>query len=122
MSEKQKKHRDLYKKNREKWIFTQICVAVVLTVAVIISALVSVQLEKQYYISYSERGGINYNVFLKENDFYDLPNVFMTPHIAGSQANEVARMSELVVDQFENMLNGKPTQYEVTAQMLATMA
>lgn len=58
----------------------------------------------------------------KENDFYDLPNVFMTPHIAGSQANEVARMSELVVDQFENMLNGKPTQYEVTAQMLATMA
>ena len=58
----------------------------------------------------------------KESDFYDLPNVFMTPHIAGSQANEVARMSELVVDQFENMLNGKPTQYEVTAQMLATMA
>ena len=56
------------------------------------------------------------------NDFYELENVFLTPHIAGSQANEVARMSELVVDQFENMLNGKPTQYEVTEQMLATMA
>ena len=58
----------------------------------------------------------------KENDFYDLENVFLTPHIAGSQANEVARMSELVVDQFENMLAGKPTQYEVTEKMLATMA
>lgn len=56
------------------------------------------------------------------NDFYDLENVFLTPHIAGSQANEVARMSEMVVDQFENLLNGKPTQYEITEKMLATMA
>lgn len=55
-------------------------------------------------------------------DFYELKNVFLTPHIAGSQANEVARMSELVVDQFENMLKGLPTQYEVTERMLATMA
>ena len=58
----------------------------------------------------------------KDERFYTLENVFMTPHIAGSQANEVARMSELVVDQFENMLLGKPTQYEVTEKMLATMA
>jgi len=55
-------------------------------------------------------------------DFYKLNNVFMTPHIAGSQGNEVARMSEMVVDQLENMLLGKPTQYEVTEKMLATMA
>ncbi len=55
-------------------------------------------------------------------DFYDLENVFLTPHIAGSQGNEVARMSEMVVDQFENMLKGLPTQYEVTEKMLATMA
>ncbi|MBE6674240.1 MAG: hydroxyacid dehydrogenase [Ruminococcaceae bacterium] len=55
-------------------------------------------------------------------DFYELENIFLTPHIAGSQANEVARMSEMVVDQFENLLNGKPTQYEITEKMLATMA
>ncbi len=55
-------------------------------------------------------------------DFYELENVFLTPHIAGSQANEVARMSEMVVDQFENLLKGKPTQYEITEKMLATMA
>lgn len=55
-------------------------------------------------------------------DFYNLENVFLTPHIAGSQGNEVARMSEMVVDQFENMLKGLPTQYEVTEKMLATMA
>ena len=56
------------------------------------------------------------------NDFYELENVFLTPHIAGSQANEVARMSEMVVDQFENLLKGEPTQYEITEKMLATMA
>ena len=65
MSEKEKKHRALYRKNREKWIFTQIVIAVVLTVAVIISALVSAQLESKYYIGYTERGNIDYNVFLK---------------------------------------------------------
>ncbi|MBQ7225887.1 MAG: hydroxyacid dehydrogenase [Clostridia bacterium] len=55
-------------------------------------------------------------------EFYELENVFLTPHIAGSQANEVARMSEMVVDQFENLLKGLPTQYEITEKMLATMA
>lgn len=55
-------------------------------------------------------------------DFYALDNVFLTPHIAGSQGNEVARMSEMVVDQFENLLKGESTQYEITEKMLATMA
>ena len=58
----------------------------------------------------------------KDERFFTLENVFMTPHIAGSQANEVARMSEIVVDQFEHFLNGEPTMYEVTEKMLATMA
>ncbi|MBQ8146567.1 MAG: hydroxyacid dehydrogenase [Clostridia bacterium] len=59
---------------------------------------------------------------VNDNRFFTLANVFMTPHIAGSQANEVARMSEIVVDQFEHLLKGEPTMYEVTEQMLATMA
>ena len=92
MSEKEKKSRDLYRKNREKWIFTQICVAVVLTVAVIISALVSVQLEKQYYISYSERGGINYNVFLKENDFYE------EDHLGQNQSYVASLIDRIIAD------------------------
>ena len=70
MSEKEKKKRALYRKNRDKLIFTQIVIAVVLTVAVIISALVSAQLESKYYIGYTERGSISYNVFLKDNEFY----------------------------------------------------
>lgn len=71
MSEKEKKLRVVYRKNREKLMFTQIVIAVVLTVAVIIAALVSVQLESKYYIGYTESGSIDYNVFLKENSFYE---------------------------------------------------
>ena len=71
MSEKEKKRRVLYQKNREKWIFTQAVIIVVLTLAVLISAIVSVQLNSKYYVSYSESGSINYNVFLKDNEFFE---------------------------------------------------
>lgn len=71
MSEKEKKRRAVYQKNREKWIFAQSVIVAVLTLAVIISSIVSVQLKSKYYISYTESGSINYNVFLKDNDFYD---------------------------------------------------
>ena len=59
---------------------------------------------------------------VSDSPFYSLENVFLSPHIAGSQANEVQRMSELVVDQFENLLNGKETNYEITKEKLAKMA
>lgn len=55
-------------------------------------------------------------------ELYALENVFLTPHIAGSQGNEVTRMSDMVVDQFENLINNLPTQYEITAEMLEKMA
>ena len=71
MSEKEKKQRVVYRKNREKWIFTQAVIIAVLTVAVLVCALVSAQMESKYYISYSETGSIDYNVFLKENEFYE---------------------------------------------------
>ena len=71
MSEKEKKRRALYRKNREKWIFTQAVIAVVIAVAILISAIVAYQLNSTYYINYREGGSIDYNVFLKENEFYD---------------------------------------------------
>ncbi len=71
MSEKEKKKRVAYRKNREKWIFVQAVVVIVLTLAVLISAIVSVQLESRYYIGYTEGGSIDYNVFLKDNEFYE---------------------------------------------------
>ncbi|MBQ7378624.1 MAG: hydroxyacid dehydrogenase [Clostridia bacterium] len=53
---------------------------------------------------------------------YSLPNCILTPHIAGSIGNEVWRMSAFMADEFARYLNGTPVKYEVTEQMLATMA
>ena len=74
MSESEKKKRGLYRKNREKWIFAQAVIVAVVTIAVLISALVSYQLNMQYYIEYNESGSIDYDVYLKDNEFYDSPH------------------------------------------------
>ncbi len=73
MSESEKKKRGLYRKNREKWIFVQSVICIVVAIAVLISALVYYQLDKQYYIEYTEGGSIDYDVYLKDNEFYDSP-------------------------------------------------
>ena len=54
--------------------------------------------------------------------FYTLPNCRLTPHIAGSAGDEVARMGEYMLYECENYLKGSPTKYEVTEKMLETMA
>ncbi len=53
---------------------------------------------------------------------YSLPNVFLTPHIAGSAGYEVMRMSEYMYDDFKRYLNNEKVEYEVTADMLERMA
>ena len=53
---------------------------------------------------------------------YTLPNVFLTPHIAGSKGDEVRRMSEYMLAQFRNITANRPVQWEVTLPMLETMA
>ena len=59
---------------------------------------------------------------LETSELYTLPNVVLTPHIAGSFGNEVLRMSEYMLDEYESLINGKPNKYEVTLEMLKTMA
>lgn len=49
-------------------------------------------------------------------------NSIMTPHIAGSTGNEPQRMAYYMMEQLDNYLNNTPTKYEVTEEMLATMA
>ena len=92
MSEKEKKKRQGYRKNREKWIFTQAVIIAVIAVAILISSLVYNQLNSQYYIGYSERGSVDYNVFLKENDFYD------TDHLGKNQSYVASLIDKIVAN------------------------
>ena len=54
--------------------------------------------------------------------FYTLQNCLLTPHIAGSAGDEVARMGEYMLMEAKAYISKEPTQYEVTEKMLETMA
>ena len=53
-----------------------------------------------------------------ESPLWTLPNVFLTPHIAGSLNDEVHRMAAYVIDDFKRFLDGKPLEYEVKIEHL----
>ncbi|NNL65033.1 MAG: hydroxyacid dehydrogenase [Myxococcales bacterium] len=48
-----------------------------------------------------------------DSPLYDLDNVFLTPHIAGSQGTETRRMLDLSLDELERFVRGEPLQHEV---------
>ncbi|MBO4327295.1 MAG: hydroxyacid dehydrogenase [Clostridia bacterium] len=54
--------------------------------------------------------------------FYSMPNVILTPHMAGSSGNEVQRMGEYMLAEFRALEYGGALSCEVTAAMLETMA
>ncbi len=56
------------------------------------------------------------------SELYTMNNVILTPHNAGSIGREVARMGEYMCAEFEAYFSGGPTKYEVTEEMLKTMA
>lgn len=58
----------------------------------------------------------------QDSKFYTLPNVFLSPHIAGSLGDEVARMGEYMAEEFVHYINGDDTKYSVTLEMLERMA
>lgn len=53
---------------------------------------------------------------------FPLSNIIVSGHIAGSINNEIPRMADLVIAEFENWLTGRPLRHEVTLEMLDTMA
>lgn len=54
--------------------------------------------------------------------FYSMPNVLLTPHIAGSMNDEVHRMAQYMIDEFDRIMAGEAPLYEVSFKMLETMA
>lgn len=59
---------------------------------------------------------------LPDSALYRLPNCVLTPHIAGSNGDEVRRMAAYMQEEYTAFVAGAPTRYEVTLPMLETMA
>ena len=57
-----------------------------------------------------------------DSPLFTLPNVVLTPHIAGSLSGECRRMGQYAVDECERYLNGQPLKYQVTQAMAEKMA
>jgi phosphoglycerate dehydrogenase-like enzyme len=53
---------------------------------------------------------------------YTLPNVVLTPHIAGSLDNECRRMGRYAVRELEHYIKGEPQDWEITREAAARLA
>ncbi len=71
MSELEKRQRDEYQKNRQKWIFTQMIVAAALVLATILTFIPYTVLHNNTYVYYAEDGKADTKVYLADNSFYD---------------------------------------------------
>jgi phosphoglycerate dehydrogenase-like enzyme len=58
----------------------------------------------------------------KSSELFKLPNVIISPHIAGAYGKEQGLLADCVMGEFEAMLKGKPLKYEISLQMLKNMA
>ena len=57
-----------------------------------------------------------------DDPLFDLPNVQLTPHIAGSMGTELARMSTLILGEVERFVAGQPLQYGISESDLSRIA
>ena len=53
---------------------------------------------------------------------YELPNVVLTPHIAGSMGEECKRMGAFMVEELDRFLSGQPLRWRVTREQFERMA
>jgi len=58
----------------------------------------------------------------EESPLYDLSNVILTPHIAGSLGSELSRMGDLAVSEIARFVAGRALQHEVRADDLDRIA
>ncbi|MFJ3956073.1 hydroxyacid dehydrogenase [Arthrobacter sp. NPDC090010] len=61
-------------------------------------------------------------VLPEDSPFYTLPNVLLTPHIAGSLGTELERLAASAIAEAAHAANGEPLHHEVTLAELDRMA
>jgi phosphoglycerate dehydrogenase-like enzyme len=58
----------------------------------------------------------------EDNPFRKLGNVVLTPHIAGASVQARHRQGQWMLEELQRFFRGEPLRYQVTADMLETMA
>lgn len=57
-----------------------------------------------------------------DSPLLDLPNVFVTPHVAGAVGNEIARLGELAVSELERLTAGEPLHHAISPSEIGRLA
>jgi phosphoglycerate dehydrogenase-like enzyme len=57
-----------------------------------------------------------------DSPLFELPNVLLTPHMAGAVGSERARLGRLVANEIERFIAGEPLQFAVEARLLERLA
>ena len=57
-----------------------------------------------------------------DSPLYTMPNVVITPHIAGSLGHECRRLGRMMIEEFQRYSRGEPLLSEVTSHELALKA
>jgi len=57
-----------------------------------------------------------------DSELFNMDNVFLTPHIAGSMDGECRRMGAYAVDELIRFLEGKELKYQINEKQFKTMA
>ena len=61
-------------------------------------------------------------VLPESSPLYDLPNVVLTPHVAGAMGTETPRLASVAVDEIERFAKGEPFRYGITREDLERIA
>lgn len=57
-----------------------------------------------------------------DSPMWQMPNVYLTPHVAGSTGHECRRMGQYMVEEFKRYLAGESFKYGINRQQAAKMA
>jgi phosphoglycerate dehydrogenase-like enzyme len=58
----------------------------------------------------------------EDSPLYELPNVFLTPHVAGAMGAETRRMADLAIGEIERLVRGEPLEHEIRAEDMGRIA
>ena len=58
----------------------------------------------------------------EDSPFRQLDNAILTPHVAGGTVEARQRQGQYMLEEMSRFLAGEPLRYQVTVDMLATMA
>jgi phosphoglycerate dehydrogenase-like enzyme len=58
----------------------------------------------------------------KDSPLWTMPNILLTPHIAGSQDRECRRMGKLMIDEFDRWTKGENLKWAISKEKAALLA